>query len=79
MFGVEPASVQAFQPDEVKYRTLEQTARVGRDTIVFKASGRCILEEAVGFEPTVPCGTPDFESGTFGHSATLPILDWPPL
>ena len=30
------------------------------------------LEEEVGFEPTVPCGTPDFESGTFGHSATLP-------
>ncbi len=26
----------------------------------------------MGFEPTVPCGTPDFESGTFGHSATLP-------
>ena len=32
------------------------------------------LEEEVGFEPTVPCGTPDFESGTFGHSATLPSL-----
>ena len=31
-----------------------------------------VLEEEVGFEPTVPCGTPDFESGTFGHSATLP-------
>ena len=30
------------------------------------------LEEEVGFEPTVPFGTPDFESGTFGHSATLP-------
>jgi hypothetical protein len=30
------------------------------------------LEEEVGFEPTVPYGTPDFESGTFGHSATLP-------
>ena len=31
-----------------------------------------LLEEEVGFEPTVPYGTPDFESGTFGHSATLP-------
>ena len=31
-----------------------------------------LLEEKVGFEPTVPCGTPDFESGTFGHSATSP-------
>ena len=30
------------------------------------------LAERVGFEPTVPCGTPDFESGTFGHSATSP-------
>ncbi len=27
----------------------------------------------MGFEPTVPCGTPDFESGTFGHSATSPV------
>jgi hypothetical protein len=32
------------------------------------------MEEKVGFEPTVPCGTPDFESGTFGHSATSPIF-----
>ena len=32
------------------------------------------LEEEVGFEPTVPYGTPDFESGTFGHSATLPHI-----
>jgi hypothetical protein len=32
------------------------------------------LAERVGFEPTVPCGTPDFESGTFGHSATSPAL-----
>jgi hypothetical protein len=30
------------------------------------------LAERVGFEPTVPCGTPDFESGTFGHSAISP-------
>ena len=30
------------------------------------------LAEREGFEPTVPCGTPDFESGTFGHSATSP-------
>ena len=32
-----------------------------------------VLAEKVGFEPTVPCGTPDFESGTFGHSATSPV------
>ena len=30
------------------------------------------LAERVGFEPTVPCGTPDFESGTIDHSATSP-------
>ena len=30
------------------------------------------LAERVGFEPTVPFSTPDFESGTFGHSATSP-------
>ncbi len=29
----------------------------------------------MGFEPTVPCGTPDFESGTFGHSATSPVSE----
>ena len=34
---------------------------------------RAQLEERVGFEPTVPYGTPDFESGTFDHSATSPI------
>jgi hypothetical protein len=32
----------------------------------------CRLAERVGFEPTVPCSTPDFESGTFDHSATSP-------
>ena len=31
-----------------------------------------LLAERVGFEPTVPCGTPDFESGTIDHSATSP-------
>ena len=31
------------------------------------------MAERVGFEPTVPCGTPDFESGTFDHSATSPV------
>ena len=30
------------------------------------------IEERVGVEPTVPCGTPDFESGTFGHSVISP-------
>lgn len=34
------------------------------------------LAERVGFEPTVRgYRTPDFESGTFDHSATSPWLD----
>ena len=31
-----------------------------------------LLAEREGFEPSVPCSTPDFESGTFDHSATSP-------
>ena len=30
------------------------------------------LAEREGFEPSVPYGTPDFESGAFDHSATSP-------
>jgi len=30
------------------------------------------MAEREGFEPPVPCGTPDFESGAFDHSATSP-------
>ena len=32
------------------------------------------MAERAGFEPAVPCGTPDFESGTFDHSATSPSI-----
>ena len=32
------------------------------------------MAERAGFEPAVPCGTPDFESGTFDHSATSPRM-----
>jgi hypothetical protein len=28
--------------------------------------------ERVGFEPTIPCGIPAFQTGAFGHSATSP-------
>ena len=35
----------------------------------------CILAEREGFEPSIRYSrTPDFESGTFNHSATFPIL-----
>ena len=30
------------------------------------------MAEREGFEPPVPCGTPDFESGAIDHSATSP-------
>ena len=33
------------------------------------------MAERVGFEPTVPCDTPDFESGTIDHSATSPVRE----
>ena len=34
---------------------------------------RIRLAERVGFEPTVPCGTPVFKTGAIDHSATSPI------
>ena len=34
------------------------------------------MAEREGFEPPVPCGTPDFESGTFDHSATSPRVEF---
>ena len=33
-----------------------------------------IMAERVGFEPTVPLGTIDFESITFDHSDTSPLI-----
>ena len=42
------------------------------DRVFFGHYPTGILAERVGFEPTVPCGTLDFESSTFGHSATAP-------
>ena len=33
------------------------------------------LAEGVGFEPTVPEGTPVFKTGAIVHSAIPPILD----
>src|SRR3989338_5259893 len=32
-----------------------------------------IISEREGFEPSVPCGTPVFETGALDHSATSPI------
>ena len=32
--------------------------------------------EREGFEPPVPCGTTDFETATFDHSAISPMIDY---
>ena len=37
-----------------------------------KAAGGFSAEEREGFEPSVPCGTHDFQSCTFGHSVISP-------
>ena len=46
----------------------------GKPTLQWRQGGPapCALAERVGFEPTVPCDTPDFESGTIDHSVTSP-------
>ncbi|CAD0230010.1 hypothetical protein PL10110_480024 [Planktothrix agardhii] len=31
------------------------------------------ITERGGFEPPEPCGSPDFKSGAFDHSATSPV------
>lgn len=33
------------------------------------------MAEGEGFEPSVSFPTPDFESGTIDHSATLPVFE----
>ena len=33
------------------------------------------IAEREGFEPPVPCGTTDFETATFDHSAISPMVD----
>jgi hypothetical protein len=32
------------------------------------------MAEGVGFEPTVPCGTPVFKTGGFNRSPTPPVM-----
>ena len=51
-----------------EHEALHAQVETGPQSPVFPSC----LAEREGFEPTVPCGTPDFESGTFGHSATSP-------
>ena len=49
-----------------------------KSPVTYQATGLFLkrqdfLEEREGFEPSEPYGSPDFESGTFDHSATSPV------
>ena len=44
-----------------------------RQTVKFYSYKCEVLAERVGFEPTIPCEMPLFESGAFNHSATSPL------
>ncbi len=56
------------------YRFVISLSRVRKkDSRLIDVSPYLVRAERVGFEPTVPCGTPVFETGTFGHSVTSPI------
>ena len=73
-----PTKIRGFKTtrkDERKQKSPGSIGEQGLSRVFFGVMWtleNVFLEEEVGFEPTVPFGTPDFESGTFGHSATLP-------
>ena len=48
--------------------TLSQLGHLSIDLVLWHVA----LAESEGFEPPVPRGTPDFESGTFNHSDSSP-------
>ena len=62
-----PQKVQAVNNviDSIK-KHIKKAPRKPREAL------KLLLAERVGFEPTVPCGTIDFESITFDHSDTSP-------
>jgi integrase len=66
-----PAAVTSL--DSAHLKKPQRTKKARKPSV--KAGSRADSDEAerVGFEPTVPCGTPVFETGTFGHSVTSPI------
>jgi integrase len=66
-----PAAVTSL--DSAHLNKPRRTKKARKPSV--KAGSRADSDEAerVGFEPTVPCGTPVFETGTFGHSVTSPI------
>jgi hypothetical protein len=71
-FGLDEAPLELLDgggANEVQTRLAAASGpRGGRDPQVVDFA----LAERRGFEPLVPCGTPDFESGTFGLSVISP-------
>ena len=54
----------------MRHPTRSSFAKASADT--FLANFERKVAERIGFEPTVGCPTPDFESGALDHSATSP-------
>ncbi len=52
---------------------MPKLAKIGEPNALRHAQLTAMAEE-VGFEPTVPCGTPVFKTGAFDRSATPPKL-----
>ena len=63
------AAAKRPQPPKNVVAIREERAPLGKAVPGYEGSE---LAERVGFEPTVPFGTPDFESGTIDHSVTSP-------
>ena len=55
-------------------RSLKRLGRNANSPARFLQTARANGTERVGFEPTVPEGTPVFETGPFDHSGTSPRL-----
>jgi hypothetical protein len=59
--------------NDARQRVVGTPRRKAKTPQNFRSAGFLNLAERVGFEPTVRENrTPDFESGTFDHSATFP-------
>ena len=64
-----------MQSPSVRSVVFDSRRETKKDSRLFDLSPYLVRAERVGFEPTVPCGTPVFETGTFGHSVTSPIAE----
>lgn len=57
-------------------RALKSEKTKGTPDLIFQTEGSNVIHvaEREGFEPSIPCGIPLFESGQFNHSCTSPYL-----